>query len=151
MVVMQEKQPIPLNVKLVISFLFLLCCCQLIALFLDCIQQETGREALFLDIIFHAIFSLLTLLLVIQLILRAPFSRTCALMLFLFFPVIKGISYVVSPLSWQRIELAGRIQEIVSAVIFLSMAGLLLFDNVTVYLKQSRPTGHVPDEENHPD
>lgn len=132
-----QNNAMPFNLKLVTAFLFLMAAAQFYNILEACLQAQPAGNTLFIQVLFHGVFAMLTFLLGIQMILRTPFTRVSALLLFFSFPLIRSVNHVIEPVSWQKLPMAGRIQEVVIAVVFILMACLLLLDNVRNYFKKS--------------
>jgi hypothetical protein len=130
-----KPKKIPVELQLVIAFLFTFSVCQVALLLITCVRAEELHRQLLLQLILKGLLCLLALLLAVQLLLRVPFAKLCALLMLVAYPAVKALAYVRYPLRWQAAGQTVRFQEFFSTIVFLAMALLLLRQEVGDYLK----------------
>lgn len=131
----EKPKHVPPALQLVIAFLFALSVCQLVAILDQCLAAGAIDRQLLLGLMLRGLLSLIALLIGIQLLLRIPLARPCALFLLISYPAVKAFRFVLFPLRWQIIGDGTRRQEFMTAVVFLAMAFLLLGRRVGEYLR----------------
>ena len=144
-----DPKPLPWSLRLVIAFLLPLSACHLVLLLHMCLAAVDGGQHLFMNLTLHGLMSLLCLLLGVHILLRLPLARASAVVFLLALPAVKAFRYVLAPLEWQ-IAGAGRAQEVVAAIVYLTMVYLLLRPEAAAFLKTARrpppPGPGVPSE-----
>ena len=125
---------VPFALKIIIGFLLALSVCQIVMILRSAIVLEELRREVLLQFLLRGLLSFLALLLAVQLMLRIPYGRACALVLLVGFPAVNALQFVLFPLKWQTLGGTGRLEEFARTATLLLVAALLFAPSVHRYM-----------------